>query len=272
MSATTIPVVAPAANIRATQQRVAMGEWIKLRTVRSNIYTIMGAGFAMLFFGIVFSALAGDSKAATGPGARLTDPVAISLSGSNMAQIIIAVLGVLAVAGEYSTGLIRTGFVAAGSRLRVLRAKVLVIGTVAFVSMTPMALIAFVVGQSVYAGNLPTASLGDDGVLRVIFGTGFYIACVAMMGVALGFILRSTAAAIATLVVTLLMLPTLLELLPDSITDPFLKFLPSKAGSAITALNGEPGLLSSTSAFIVAALWAIVPLGVAAVVVQRRDA
>jgi ABC-2 type transport system permease protein len=261
-----------AINVQATQQRVAVGEWIKLRTVRSNMYTIIGAVVAMLFFGIVFSALAGDSNAAAGPGAQLTDPVAISLSGSQMAQLIMGVVGVLAVAGEYSTGLIRTGFVAAGSRLRVLRAKVLVIGAVAFATMTPAALVAFVVGQSVYAGDLPTASLGDSGVLRVIVGTGFYIACVAIMGVALGFIMRSTAAAIATLVVMLLMLPTLLGLLPESITDYFLKYLPSKAGTSITALHGEPDLLSTSNAFIVMALWAIVPLIIAGVLVRRRDA
>ena len=97
------------------------------------------------------------------------------------------------------------------------------------------------------------------------------------MGVALGFILRSTAAGAGVVVTTLMLAPGLIGLLPDWISDPVGKILPSNAGSAITGLDGGgfgggAELLSATGGVVALLAWVAATVGTAAVVLVRRDA
>lgn len=244
-------------------------EWIKFWTVRSTSVTLIAAALATIAFGMIFSAVA-DSDAAPGPAAFLSNPVDVALGGVGLAEMIIGVVGVLVVAGEYSTGLIRTTFAAVGSRSRVIFSKAAVVGASVFAIGTAGAVGAVVLGQAVYAGNEATVALTE--VLDVIFGTGVYLTGVALIGVALGFILRSTAGGIGTLVGGVFIGPNLLNLLPDSITDVFLKYLPSEAGSAMMSQVSASDQLSTGTAYGVFIAWVIGLLGVAAILVQRRDA
>ncbi len=244
-------------------------EWIKFWTVRSTSVTLIAAGLATIAFGMIFSAVA-DSDAATGPAAFLTNPVDVALGGIGLAEMIIGVVGVLVVAGEYSTGLIRTTFAAVGSRTRVILSKAAVVAASVFAVSIAAAAGAIVFGQAVYAGSEATVALVDT--LDVLFGTAVYLTGVALIGVALGFILRSTAAGIGTLVGAVFIGPNLLSLLPDSITDLFLKYLPSEAGSAMMSQVSTSDQLSTGAAYGVFVAWVIALLGVAAILVQRRDA
>jgi ABC-type transport system involved in multi-copper enzyme maturation permease subunit len=259
---------------RVTARGTALGEWIKLRSVRSTVITLLGGAVATVFFGAVFALSAGgDGPGAQGPpGASLTDPVAISLGGINVTQLVIGIVGVLIVAGEYSTGLIRTTFTAVGSRIGVLRAKASVLAIVVVALMGVATTLAVIVGQAVYAGDEPTVSLADPDLWGVIAGTTFYLMCVSLIGVALGFLLRSTAGAIGILVVGLFVGPTLLGLLPEGFTDATLKYLPSKAGESLMAIEPGADLLSTGGAIVALILWVLVLLGAAAFELRRRDA
>jgi ABC-2 type transport system permease protein len=93
-----------------------------------------------------------------------------------------------------------------------------------------------------------------------------------LMGLALGFVLRSTAAAIGTLVATLMIAPGLVGLLPDSVSESIGKFLPSNAGQAFLAVEPSDTLLSPAAGFAVFAAWAIGLLAAAVIVLRRRDA
>ena len=115
-----------------------------------------------------------------------------------------------------------------------------------------------------------SSSLAD--ALDVIVGATVYLTGIALIGVALGFILRSTAAGIATLVGAVFIGPNLLNLLPESITDLFMKYLPSEAGSAMMTQVSDPDLLSSGAAYAVFAAWVFGLLGVAGYLVRGRDA
>jgi len=109
-------------------------------------------------------------------------------------------------------------------------------------------------------------------VLDVIFGTSVYLVGIALIGMALGFILRSTAAGIGTLVGGVFIGPNLLNLLPDSITDVFMKYLPSEAGSAMMSRVPNPDLLTNTSAYAVFGAWVVGLLLLAGLLVRQRDA
>lgn len=274
---TEIPTTRPATDRQTTATPTALrrtgwairSEWIKFWTVRSTSVTLIAAGLATIAFGMIFSAVA-DSDAAAGPAAFLSNPVDVALGGIGLAEMIIGVVGVLVVAGEYSTGLIRTTFAAVGSRSRVIASKAVVVGASVFAIGTAAAAGAVVLGQAVYAGNEATVALSE--VLDVVFGTGIYLTGIALIGIALGFILRSTAGGIGTLVGGVFIGPNLLNLLPDSITDVFLKYLPSEAGSAMMSQVSTSDQLSTGTAYGVFAAWVIGLLGVAAILVQRRDA
>ncbi len=251
-------------------RNVIQGEWIKFWSVRSTSITLIAAGITTVVFGMIFSAVAESGSETPGPAAFLTNPVDVALGGVGLTEMIVGVLGVMVVAGEYSTGLIRTAFAAVGHRGRVIRAKVAVLGASVFAVMAAAVTGAVVAGQAVYAGSEATVPVTD--VLDVVFGTTVYLTGIALIGIALGFILRSTAAGIGTLFGTVFIGPNLLQLLPDSITDVFMKYLPSEAGSAMMTQVSDPDLLSRGAGYAVFGAWVIGLLGVAGYLVQKRDA
>lgn len=251
---------------------VVRGEWIKFRSVRSLTVTLIAAAAATIGFGMIFSATAGSDEAAPGPASLATDPVEIALGSINLTQLIVGVIGVMVVAGEYSTGLIRTTIAAIGRRTTLVRSKAIVLAAVTAVVMSITTVLTVWSGQLVYGGDEATSSLADPEVWSVIGGTTAYLAGIALIGLALGFILRSTAGAIGVFVTTIMIGPGLLSLLPDSFTDVTLKYLPSEAGSAMMSRVADPDLLSTGSAYAVFAAWVIGLLGVAALMLRNQDA
>ena len=79
-------------------------------------------------------------------------------------------------------------------------------------------------------------------------------------------------AAIGLLVGGVFIVPGLMGLLPDGVTDNVVKFLPSEAGSAMMSTVSDPDLLSTAAAYGVFAAWVVGLLAVAGVLMKRRDA
>ncbi len=262
----------PAAGSKVRWRNVIRGEWIKFRSVRSTKITVLASGAAMVLLGIIFSMTAGSDEPAQGPAALLTDPVQLALGASDMSAMIIGVLGVLLVAGEYSTGLIRTTIAAVGDRLKVLGSKAVVLAGVSAVVVAISSVLALWLGQAVYAGDQATMAFTDPDIVGVVLGTTTYLVGIGLIGLALGAILRSTAAAIGLLVGGVFIVPGLMNLLPDWFTDNVLQFMPSEAGSAMMSTVSDPDLLSTGAAYGVFAAWVVGLLGVAAVLMKRRDA
>ncbi len=259
------------ATRRVRWRNVAKGEWIKFRSVRSTKLTLLAAGIVTVAFGMIFSATA-TSEEATGPAAALTDPVQLALASVDLTAMIIGVLGVLIIAGEYATGLIRTTIAAVGNRLKVLSAKAGVLAGAIAAVMSVATLLALWLGQAVYSGDLPTMAITDPDTIGVVLGTTFYVVGIGLIGLALGAILRSTAAAIGVLVGGVFIGPQLLTLLPEGFTDAVLKYLPSEAGSAMMSTVSDPDLLSTGAAYAVFAAWVVGLLATAGVLMRKRDA
>ena len=255
---------------KVTTGRVLNAEWIKFHSLRSTWYSLGGAGAAMIGTGAVigytsstatWSELEPGLAAASGP-----------LQGFFLAQLIIGVLGVLLVAGEYGTGMIKSTFAAVPQRWPVLGAKAAVMGAVTLVAMTIATFAAFFAAQIFLGPDGHGSSLGDDGVLRAIAGTGVYLTLIGMLGGALGWILRSTASAVAALLGALMVLPLLVGFLPGSVGDTIVEYLPSEAGEAFVSTAPDPGLLAPGAGLAVLAGWVLAALAVGFVVVRRRDA
>lgn len=265
----TTEVAAATNGSRVTLARVAHSEWLKFRTVRSNLVAIASAMVAAVGFGALFASLAGSDD---GPGRIAENGLSLSLGGFNLSQIIVAILGVALVAGEYQSGLIRTWFGSAPDRLRVLTAKVGVFGTIVFASSLVAAVLAFLAGQALLPSDFTALTLSSDGVVQALVGAAFYMAAIGVMGVGLGFLLRSTAAGAGAVVSMLMIAPLMVSLLPASISDPLGKILPSNAGSAVQGIESTSELLSAGWGAIVLLGWVVAIVGSAAVALKRRDA
>jgi regulation of enolase protein 1 (concanavalin A-like superfamily) len=141
-----------------------------------------------------------------------TDLVQQALAGAFVGLIPLAALGVLFITAEYKKGMVRTTFTASPRRGRVLVAKALVLGGATFVVGAVASVCAFVLGVKSLRDNgfkppsFPDLSLADGPALRAVLGTAAVLALVAVFAMALGALLRSTAAAV-TVVIVLLVLP-----------------------------------------------------------------
>ncbi|QTE28296.1 ABC transporter permease subunit [Pengzhenrongella sicca] len=268
---------ADVARLKVTGWRVARSEWSKFASLKSSWITILAAvvvivGFAVLATAVTSGDVAGPPGGGGGGGQMASDPTSLSLAGASLAQIILGILGILVISGEYSSGMIRATLAAVPRRLPVLWGKAAVIGLVSLVVSVPSVLIAFFLGQAIL-GDGANVSFSDDGVAQAVLGTGAYLAAVALLGVALGALLRNAAGAIGALFVLLLLAPSLLGLvLPSSWEDSILPYLPSNAGAAFTSVVPTDGLLSTGGGAAVLVAWIVVLLGAAAVLIKRRDA
>lgn len=255
---------------RVRMATVVRGEWIKFWSVRSTSVTLIAAGVTTVLFGLFFSLASEASTQARGPSASLTNPVDIALGGTILTEIVIGALGVIFVTSEYGTGLIQSTFAAVGRRSRVVWAKATVLSA-SVLAICAIAIPAAVVGgQAVYAGSEATTPAAE--ALGVMAGTSVYLTGIALIGAALAFLMRSTAASIGTLVGGVFIGPNLMPLLPESITDVFLKYLPSEAGSAMIGTVSGPDVLSQGAAYGVFLAWVLGLMGVATLAVRRRDA
>jgi ABC-2 type transport system permease protein len=263
--------VAGSPREKVTLSRVMNSEWIKFRTLRSSWFTLLAAVASLIGIGLIVGYATSTANWAELAGED-TVPSA-TLQGFLLAQLVIGVLGVLFVTGEYATGMIRSTFAAVPRRLPVFGAKAGLFGAIALVSMTAASFVTFLMANAIFLSpDGHGYSLSDPGVLRVVAGTGVYLGLVALLGVAIGWIVRSTAGAISVLVGLLMVVPVLAGLLPQSISANLVPYLPSNAGEAFASSLHTPGMLSPWAGLGVFTLWVAVMTAVAAVVVRRRDA
>lgn len=255
---------------------VLRSEWVKLRSVRTNLTALGAAAAAMVLTGLTFAAIVSGALSNAGAEASefATNPAGATLQGTLLAQLIIGVLGVLVITSEYATGTIRSSLAIVPKRISVLWSKAAVITAVTFPTMLVASLIAFFAGQAIIgSGDIATASLGDPGVLRAIVGTAAYLTGVALLGLAVGTLVRSTAVGISTLFAMVFLLPGLGELLlPASWKDDVLQYLPSNAGTAFSSVQSAAGMLSTGTGAVVFLAWVAIPLAAATVALKRRSA
>jgi ABC-2 type transport system permease protein len=277
MEAITTPQVSYGAM--AEFSNVLRSEWTKLRSVRSTYWTLLVAIFLTIGLGALGAAFVPNHF--RGRDAATFNATRLSLSGVNLAQIAIGVLGVLVITNEYGTGMIRATLSAVPQRRLVLAAKGVVFAATALVVGLLASFAAFFVTQAILSGEHPAAfagrqlqaSISDPGVFRAVAGGGLYLAALGLLGLGLGAIIRVSAGAISALFGVLFVLPIFsAAALPQSWQNTINPYLPLNAGGDIFKARLDSGDLGPWSGLGVFCIYVAVALAVGCVVITRRDA
>jgi len=273
---------------------VLRSEWIKLRSLRSTfwcyvILIVLTVGLSAL----VAVALPTDGTIGGGDPTAPVDPTAeptptgatwltISTIGVGFAQLVIMVLGALVITGEYGTGMIRSTFAAVPRRLPAIAAKALVFGAVTFVVAGVALVASTLLSLVILQGRDVDLDAAEPAVWWGVLGAIGYLTLLGVLSLAIGTILRSSAAAIATSLGLVLVVPTIFSILgavlqatwPGNVTA----LLPSGAGGQmyayepVAAFDNDILTLDAGLGLLVLAGWVVVAGVVAAVLVKRRDA
>ena len=260
-------------DLHVTQARVVRSEWMKMRTLRSSWLTMALAIASVPGIGLAIA----WSTEHDWPNMRAREqahfnPLADPLSGFNLAQLAIGVLGILLIAGEYSGGMIRASLGAVPKRLPVLWGKLVVFMTLTLVTMLPIAVFTFFASQRLLSARHIQTTWSTPNVARSVIGTALYLTVTAALAIGIGAIVRNVAGAIGTFVGVLLVLPVIASALPPTWANRINKWLPSNAGQALMSFGSDSTTLSPWRGFIVFCLYAAVAVGAAALLLRRRDA
>jgi ABC-2 type transport system permease protein len=251
-------------------------EWTKLRSVSGTLGLLLAT--IVLTTAVGLTAVAGARCPSEGCNA---DPTKISLTGIDLGQAVIAVLAVFAVAGEYSTGMIRVSLAAMPRRSTLLAAKALVITAVVFVAGTIAVLGSVLAGRLILPGNgftpdhgYPLLSLADGPVLRAATGSVLYLALIALLSLGVATAVRDSAAAIGVVLGLLYLFPIAAAVVTDANWSRRLQQVgPMSAGLAIQATTGLHRLpIAPWAGLGVLAAWAAAALLAGGLLLQLRDA
>jgi ABC-2 type transport system permease protein len=260
----------------ASMREALHAEWTKLRTAPGTIWLLA----AVIALTAALSAAA--AAAVRCPSADCgQDPAKISLTGIELGQAIVTVLAVLAISGEYSTGMIRTTLTAMPRRTTVLAAKAATLTGLVLTAGTIAVLASVLAGRLILPGHgftpahgYPPLSLGDGPVLRAAAGSVLYLALIALLSLGAATAVRDSAAAIGAVLGLLYLFPLVTAVVTDPHWQRYLEQIgPMSAGLAIQATTGLRSLpLSPWAGLGVLAAWAAAALLAGGLLLRLRDA
>ena len=259
-----------APGIHLTFWHVIRSEWIKLRSLRSTVWSyliviVMAVGMALL--GSIQSSFEGV------PADQNTQMVVFaSTFGIYFGQLVVAVLGVLVISGEYSTGMIRSTFAAVPKRLPALWAKAIVLFLTTFVVGAISTFGSIAVALPILASKGIHADWGDSALYLTPLSGALYLALLSLFALGIGAILRNSAGGIAAVLGILLLLPTLWMLIPGKWAKDATPYLLSNAGANFFGARSPGTGLEPWQSLLVILVWVAVSLAGAAALLKRRDA
>ena len=288
MSTTTAPATRNAHVPKVRFSGIIKSEFIKLFTLRSTFWCILivlvlSIGVGLLLATVSPPARAGIPTVTLTTAAQQGEAVTYATVGTGFGELVLAVLGVLVIAGEYSTGMIRSTFAAVPGRLPALFAKALVLAITTFVvglvTIYATALVIF----PLLPGKHIHPNWGDWKVEEALIGGAVYLAIISLIAFSLGAIIRNNAGGIAAALGLILVLPTILNIISGTTqatwAENLVVFAPTSAGSHLyeyvvsvpKAVSGVASLDRTTGGLVLLA-WFVVLFVVAAVMLKRRDA
>ena len=251
-------------------------EWTKLRTLTSTGWLLL----AVAVLTIAVSAAA-DASATCQSGGCQTDAAKLSLTGVQVGQAIVAIVAVLAVSNEYSSGMIQVTLTAMPRRLTVLAAKAALVGGLVLAAGAVAVLASVLTGRLILPGHgftpahgYPPLSLGDGPVLRAACGSVLYLVLIAVLSLGVATAVRESAVAIGLVLGLLYLFPVVTSVVSNPHWLRHLEQIgPMTAGLYIQDTVDVPALpLTPWQGLGVLTLWAAGALAVGALALRFRDA
>jgi ABC-2 type transport system permease protein len=252
-------------------------EWTKLRTLPGTGWLLLGVVAATVIIGATVSA----SLSCTSTAACHVDVTKLSLTGTYLGQAVVAIVAVLAVSGEYGTGMIRTTLAAMPRRATVLAAKAAVVTAVTVAAAIPAVLGSVLAGRLILPGHgytpahgYPVLSLADGTVLRAAAGTVLYLGLIALLSLGVATAVRDAAVAIGAVLGLLYLFPILGQVVGDPHAARLIQQIgPMTAGLEIQASAGLRSLpIGPWAGLGVLAAWAAAALLAGTLLLRVRDA
>ena len=237
-------------------------ELLKLNSTRAARWIVIGAALlaALVISGAVASGGVSLNELATDAGLRTV------LEHGGLAAIMPLILGILISAGEYRHGTVVDTFLTEPRRARVIGAKLLAGATAGVVAGIACAGATAVTVAAWYSAKDVPLDLSSTAVVRSLVGIVLWDLLYAVIGVAVGSLIRAQAAAIVTAVVWIFVAETALSGLVVSLG----RWLPATAARTVGNAP-DAGLLPQVGAGVVLLGWAAVAAVGAAAVTTRRD-
>jgi ABC-2 type transport system permease protein len=248
-------------------------EWVKIRTAPGTGWLLLG----VIAVTVLISATVSASVSCTSTAACHADVTKLSLTGTYLGQAIVAVLAVLAISDEYSTGMIHLTFTAMPRRVPVLAAKAAVLTALVFAAGVIAVLGSMLAGRLMLPGNgfRDYPSLASGPMLRAAFGTVLYLALIALLSLGLATAVREAAVAIGCVLGLLFLFPLITAFIGGNATlqRHLDQISPMTAGLYIQATTGLRSLpLTPWQGLGVLALWAVGALLLGSLILHWRDA
>jgi ABC-2 type transport system permease protein len=251
-------------------------EWTKVRTVPETGWLV--AATAVLTIAVSTAVVA---VSRCGPGTACTaDTTKLSLTGIEVGQAVVAVLAVLAVTGEYSTGMIRTTFSAMPRRFAVLAAKAAVLTGL----ILPAAIISvagcLLAGREILPGQgfigargYGLLSLAHGATLRAAGGSVLYLALIGLLALGVATMVRDSAAATGAVLGLLYLAPIVAAFVGNPVWQRRIeRYGPTSAGLTIQDTTGGHLPIGPWGGLAVLAIWTAAALLAGGLLLRFRDA
>ncbi|MFD7984629.1 ABC transporter permease [Kitasatospora indigofera] len=258
---------------------LAGAEWIKIRSLRSTAWAL---GLVVLFvLGASAVAALADYRGFPEMDPRQQAEHVFSLhdafppEGYLVLMLAAGTLGAISIVGEYGSGLIRTTTAAVPARGSVILAKAAVLTLLWGAVGTGVATGSFLISQGILDGRNAAIGLTGPGAPGALAASALLGPVCALVGLGLGTLIRHAATSVLAGFLVLLILPMLLLPADNRSTAGLNHTLVLSAWQRLTRTWGSPSAVdhyaSYAGSWAVYALWPLVAVALALVVVRRRD-
>ncbi|MER5863456.1 ABC transporter permease [Kitasatospora sp. NPDC002040] len=245
-------------------------EWIKLRSLRSVLWTPLLVGLFVL--GTAATAALADRD---NPRVETEYLPFDAFPPTGWVTLMLAAgsIGAVTSVGEYSSGLIRTTTVAVPARASVVLAKAVVAGALWTALGAVLSVASFFLSQALLGSH--GTSITHPGVLRGLLACTLVGPVCALVGLGLGVLIRHSATTMVVTTFTLLMLPMFFSTRRQWSAD--VNGMMTTSAWRRLVQTWEPGIQDGISPATVAgswaayALWPLLLTALAVLLVRRRD-
>lgn len=252
-------------------RRTVRSELLKLRSLRSQVWLLVLATAFTAALGPVQSLgeVVDDSEGTIGSSA---DAVSLALAGATTAGLLIGVLGVLTVAGEYAPRAIRGTFMLVPRRGHVVAGKALALGGVVALTSALSVGVAVTAALAILGRGGVDAGWGSPQVLRISAAMVWYLVGWGVLGQVAGWLTGSKIGGATLLLTVMMILAPVLGLVPGRAGEILVGLAPSSVGGAMISSHHTSALGAPLSGLVLWSVYLVLFTAASAYVVSRRDA